>query len=787
MYSSIKIAGLTIGMTCVLLATLFVRDENSYDRFHSKASQLYRITTTIRNPNDEGARIVGATGQVQGPAFKAGIPDIQEYARIWPGLSTNFIEGDKHFFVNYLYADEAFFRMFSFPLLHGNPETALEEPNSIVLTEQTARRFFGRTDVVGKTISFEEGHGLATFVITGVAKTIPFHSSIQFEAVLPFTYLQTMFRDDNWLNPYLHTFVLLNEHADLTGVKNKFSRIFLIEAANQLQNAKMQPSMIRYGLQPITDIHLNIFERGASVVKNDDQFSNASFVSYSYILMSIAAFILMMACVNFLNLSIAGALTRSKEIGVRKISGGTNSQIVLQFLTETTILCGISYLLAILFTGSILPIFNRLAQKSISFSFPSDAVFFLYGLLLMILCIIIVGVYPSIKLSLFNAVEVLYDKQKSKGKNVFAKSLIVLQFTLAVSLIIATTIYYRQMNFIMHEDLGYKPNDIVKIDWPNFRKVNQQTINSFRNQLFSETSIVQVTNGDLIPTGGGYVVNLPDNKIVVSSGKIDQDFLPTLNIQIKEGRNFAKQFSGDSSRSVIVNETFIEKATLKNPIGQQIALTDGLGVTHSKTIVGVVKDFHYASLRERIAPMVFIMDQSESVWIKLQKGRTPEGLLAAGKVFRTMFPDYPYSYSFMEDDIKEQYADEQRWKQIIGYASALAIVICCIGLFGLAHFSTLRRTKEVGIRKVLGASAMHISQLLSQDFLKLVILAILLASPIGWIAMDRWLKNFSYRIHISWMDFGAAAFIALIIALITVSSQAFRAAMANPVKSLRIE
>jgi putative ABC transport system permease protein len=394
--------------------------------------------------------------------------------------------------------------------------------------------------------------------------------------------------------------------------------------------------------------------------------------------------------------------------------------------------------------------------------------------------------YPAIKLSLFNAVEVLFTRKILLGKNYFTKSLIVLQFTLAVSLLIATIIYYRQMNFITQNGLGYNASGIIKIHLPNYRNVNQQTINVLRNELISETSIIQIANGDMT-LGDGTEVKLNGGKISVGRSHIDQFFLPTLEIRLKEGRNFSKDFASDPSQSVIVNETFVKEAGWKNPIGQQITMTDGRGNDQTKTIVGVVKDYHFASLKEKIGPLALELGQSESIWIKLQKGKPAQALSAMERIFKRTFPEYYYQYAFMEDEIKAQYANEQRWKQIISYASALAIIICCIGLFGLAHFATIKRTKEIGIRKVLGASAINISRLLSKDFLKLVLLAIVIASPIAWYAMNNWLQNFNYRIHISWSDFIIAAVIAIVIALITVSSQAFRAAIANPVKSLRTE
>jgi putative ABC transport system permease protein len=782
LYSSIKITGLAFGMACTLLAILFIEDENSYDKFHGKAAHLYRVTTTVANLQDGRNRIMGATGQVQGPAFKAKIPEIEEYVRVWAVGGTNFIGNGKALLLNYTYADESFFKVFSFPLLYGDPGSALTQPNSVVLTEQSALRFFGKTDVLGLSIKLEEGHGTVTFLITGIAKAIPFHSSIQFEAVLPFKYLQTMFPDNDWLNPYLSTFVLLNPQADLNKVKNKFDQVFQDEAGVQLTNRKIEPSQFEFGLQPLTQVHLNIFEKGASVDTVPGTLAKTSITTYSYLLTGIAVFILIMACVNFLSLSIADSFKRTKEIALRKISGGSRSHIVWQFLIEASILCVISYMVATTLVFFGLPIFNQLSQKDIRFSFTSDITFFLYGLMLMCICIIVVGLYPAIKLSLFNAAEVLHNRQKLNGKNVFTKTLIILQFTLAISLVIATIIYYRQMNFITNHDLGYNPSGIIEMGLPNYRKVNQQTIKVLRNELIGETSIIQMANGDMI-LGDGAEVKLSGGKINVGRPHIDQFFLTTLNIRLKEGRNFSTDFPSDSAQSVIVNETFVKVGGWKDPIGQQITMTDGLG-NQTKTIVGVVKDYHFASLKEKIGPLVLELGQSDHIWIKLQ-GKAPEALSAIERIFKRTFLEYYYQYDFMEDEIKGQYSNDQRWKQVISYASALAIIICCIGLFGLTHFATLKRTKEIGIRKVLGASAINISKLLSKDFLQLVLLSIIIASPIAWYVMNNWLQNFNYRIHISWLDFIIAAAIALLIALITVSSQAFRAAISNPVKSLR--
>jgi len=786
LYSVIKILGLAVGMTCALLAILYIRDENSFDRFHAKADRLYRITTITDNPRDGERKVMGTTGQVQGPAFKNKIPEIEDYVRVWGGLGTNFIANDKPFLLNYIYADEGFFTVFTFPLLYGKPSNALTGLNSVVITKQTALRFFGKTDVVGQTIKLEEGHGTAIFMITGVANDVPVHSSIQFEAVLPFKYLQTMFPDRTWLNPYLSTFVLLERNANIGKIEGEFGKVFRDEAADQLRSAKMSPGQIQFGLQPMVDIHLNEFPDGPSPVMGRGTLDNDSSMTYSYILSGIAALILIMAIVNFLNLSMAGSLKRSKEIAIRKVSGGSRKQIVVQFLSEASVLCLLSYLMAIALTLAFLPIFNRLAQKNISFSFPADVGFFNYGLILNTLCVLIIGLYPAIKLSLFNPVEILFNKQKFGSGNFFNKGLTVAQFTLAISLIIATIIYYKQMDFISRTDLGYDASDVVKVPLPVHRQLNRQTMETLRSELRAEPSIIQMASGDLT-FGYGSDVEKNDNKIAVRQTYVDQFFLDVAGIKIKEGRNFSNDFGSDSINAVLVNETFVKQAGMDHPIGQQVKLNNYDGVNRPRTIVGVVKDFHSNSLKEKIEPIALLPGQSGYIWVKLRKGHEAKALSQLRNTFTRAFPQYFYQYSFVEDEIRNQYADDQRWKQIITYASALAISICCIGLIGLVNFETLRRRKEIAVRKVLGSSLINISLLLSRDFVKLVILAILIASPIAWYTMNRWLLNFTYRTSISWIDFAISTFIVLLIALATVNIKVVGAAIASPLKSLRTE
>ncbi len=780
LYSSINIIGLTLAITCALLAVLYVQDEMSYDRFHKNAPHLYRLTTTIINA-DKSSETVGTTGQVEGPAFKSAIPEIADYVRIMGMNGINLSAAGKSLAVNNIFADENFFHIFSFPLLYGNPNNVLNDPFSIVLSEATALKFFGTTQVVGRTLQIEEGRGFENLTITGVAKNAPSNSSVQFDVIVPFKYLQKMFTDANWLNQYLTTFILLQPNTNPKTVEQKFAKVFEVNANAQLIEAKGFSGQYQFGLMPFTYMHLHPLALNAYGTTDEEQgLSDASTLTYSYILMGIVAFILIMACVNFINLSVAESLKKAKEIGVRKISGSTRIQIISQFLVEAAMLCFISFIFAAVLCNALLPVFNQLAEKKISFSLYNNLNLFKYGILLMLTCVFGAGLYPAFILSLFNPAQVLYNKQKLGSKNFFGKSLIVLQFTLALSLMISVIVYYRQMNFISNEDLGYNDADIIKIHLPP-QRTDANVIAGFRNQLLKNPSIQQVAS-DMETGINSIAVN--GKEIAVRTNSIDEFYLPALQIALKEGRNFSKEYGTDSVNAAIVNETFVKDAGWKNPINQQF--TD-LNDKHIKTVIGVVKDYHYSSLKQKIEPQVLSMGNREYVLIKIQADKIFQALKIIETTYNNTFPNHYFYYQFLNDENAASYKNDKRWQQIISYASSLAILICCVGLFGLSVFTSQQRYKEIGVRKVLGASVSNIVILLSKDFIRLVIIAFVIASPVAWYIMQNWLQGFAYRINISWWIFFIAGLLAVVIALATVSFQSIKAAIANPVKSLRTE
>jgi putative ABC transport system permease protein len=787
LYDTINIIGLAIGISCVLLAVLYWKDERNFDSFHQNSPNLYRITTNISESKGDKTHTSGGTGQPQGPAFKAGIPEVVDYVRVLGGgLGNDVVTNQKSIHLQILFADENFFNLFSFPLLYGNPNTVLRDINAAVITESAAMKLFNSTDVVGKEIQLDADPSAKRLgkpmLITGVVKSIAPNSSIQFELLLPMKFMQLSFEDKNWLNAYLSTFVLLNPNADLHAVIQKFNQIYSLNAKDQLaENIKTYgyDPAISYGLQPITDIHLNPLD-----ISMESGVVHGSNPIFSLLFMGIAVFILLMASVNFINISISDSLKRAKEVGVRKITGGSRSQIIMLFLIESAILCLFAFVLALLLTAFSLPVFNKLTGKQITLGnvLNTNLIIYLTGIFLAI--ILFTGFYPAWIISGFSAREVLYSRQKLTGRNVFGKSLVVFQFSLAIFLIITTLVYYSQMHFIRTKDLGYNPHEVIQSQIPGDREINPI-------ERFLKDELAKEPNIKSLSFGGGesiYAVQVKDQNIKAIHKVIDENYLSVMEIPLLAGRNLSPSFPSDSTRSVIVNEAFVKAAGLTDPIGTALK-TDENFDKETKTIIGVINDFHVGSLREPIQPMVMFMNPwyGGSILVKMEKTHLSEGLSALENAYRKAIPQAVFQYHFLDELNARLYEQEQRWQEIISIATAFSIAICCMGLFGLAHLATHQRVKEIGIRKVLGASVTQIVTLFSGSFLKLVIIAILIASPFAWYTMNQWLRDFAYRVDMGVGVFITAGLISVSIALIAVGSQAVRAASVNPVSSLRSE
>jgi putative ABC transport system permease protein len=756
---------------------LYIKDEVSFDRFHHNASNIYRIFSEAKSPQGEIHRM-GITGAIQGPRFSSKIPEIHEFVRLQGGYGDIKKETEITQPV-LLHADSNFFSVFSFPLLKGNPKTALLEPHSIVLSEDAAKKYFGSTDALGKIVDLKTNEIFEPYTVTGISERCPQNSSIQFDVLLPLRTDPEMEQNEKgWNSFFLNTYVLLNPGADVKKVENKMTNVFLEDQSGELKKFEEQSHTKfngGYMLQPFLDIHLN-----NDMDRND--ISGASNKIYSYILTGIALFILIIACINFINLTMARSMKRAKEIGIRKVVGGTRKQLIVQFLGESFVLCLIAFVLAIVLVELSLPLFNRLSNKALELSYLLDLKLIAGYFGLFMLTGLLSGFYPALVLSGYNPVESLYKKFNMAGKNYLQKSLVILQFSVASFLITATLIIFYQFTFLTTEKLGYDDSSIIQT---NKRSLKRNEAILVKEELLKNPNISGVALKDDGYSFNGAKIN-GDSGIAFANANIDASFLPLLKIPILKGRNFSKGFPSDSSHAALVNEQFVQKAGWKNPIGEKISFSE----KENYTVVGVVKDYHYLPLNQKIEPELFTMGVNQNDWtvyIKIKPTTETASLRYIEKTFKRLFPESPFSFVFKDQENLKNYESEARWKQIVLFGAMLTIFISCIGMFVLSVLSTEKRTKEIGVRKVLGASAREVAIILSKDFLTLVIISLIVAIPLSFFVASKWLENYPYRIQLSWWMFSIVSVLVILIAVVTVSFQSIKAAAANPVKSLRTE
>jgi len=778
-YSFINIAGLSIGLACAMFIMLYVKDEVSFDRFHKNVNNIYRIARIANGVNKNGN-----TGILQGPRFTQNVPGIKSFVRV-QGSTEDIKKGTEvQEQGGVLHVDSNFFSVLTFPLLSGSPATCLTEPHSIVLSEDAAKKYFATTDAVGKVMMVKEDTAFVPYKVTAVAKRCPQNSSVQFEILLPFKVSEADAKDThNWFNSFLTTFVVLDDKANLQTVEKQMQSFYVADAKQtfyeMLKNDGGNPDDIPMGsyfLQPYSDMHLDT-EMPAS-----GGLTNASNPMYSYLLSGIALFVLLIACINFVNLTIARSVKRAKEIGIRKVMGSDRKQLIFQFLSESFLLCTVAFILAIALVQLLLPLFNELANKTLAISYLSDAKLITSYFALYVITGLLAGFYPALVLSGYNPVKTLYSRFQIAGKNYLQKSLVVLQFTLASFLIIATYTIYAQFNFLTNTDLGYDDNNLVIV---NKNGLTAADVNVFKNELLKNPNIAGVSVKNAGQRGTG-TKNGVGSTIYFADETVDENYLPLLKIPLVAGRNFSTTFPGDAAQSIIVNESFVKAAHWKNPVGETISILGSSNQTYH--VIGVVKDYHFASLTKKITPQLFNMHGSYGTYyIKIKPNTAASSLKWIQKTYQQFYPMSSYAYVFKNDENRKQYADVEKWKQIILFGAILTIFISCIGLFGLSVLSAEKRTKEIGIRKVLGASVQQIVTTLSTDFIKLVAIALIIATPLVYIAASKWLQNYPYRITISWWLFASAGILVMLIALFTVSFQSIKAAVTNPVKSLRTE
>ncbi|HRI20251.1 MAG TPA: ABC transporter permease, partial [Panacibacter sp.] len=674
-YAFINIAGLSIGLACAMLIMLYVKDEVSYDRFHANVQNIYRITTQEIDKDGKGGRKDGNTGYLQGPRFTQNVAGIKTFVRVQSGYE-DIKTGTEVKSQDLLKVDSGFFSVFSFPLLSGDAKTCLTEPHSIVVSEDLAKKQFGTTDAIGKILMLKDDSDFIPYKVTAVSKKCPQNSSIKFEMLVPLNMpVAEGQNSENWFNFFLNTFVVLEPAVNVQALEAKMQRYYAADskAASEALTKQFGPmGNNQYHLQSYTDMHLSV------ELPPQNGLSDASNPMYSYILSGIALFILLIACINFINLTVARSVKRAKEIGIRKVVGSGRKQLIMQFLGESFLLCFIAFVFAITLVQLALPLFNSLSNKVLAVSYLFDAKLIAAYVTLFLITSILAGFYPAIILSGYNPVQTLYSRFNLGGKNYLQKTLVVLQFSLASFLIIATFTISAQFNYLTTEKLGYDDSDLVTVHKNNFTRSEASLL---KNELIKNQNII-----DVAPKNGGQWGTIAkvngDSTIQFTYETVNETYIPLLKIPVLQGRNFSAAFPSDSANSVLVNESFVKKAGWKTPIGQTV---DFWYNNQKYTVIGVVKDYHFNSLSQEIGPELFTMkagNQYGMAFIKIKPGSETASLNQIEQTFKKLFPLNPYSYAFKNEENIKNYEAESKWRQIMLFSAVLTIFISCIGLFG---------------------------------------------------------------------------------------------------------
>lgn len=781
LYSFVNIIGLTTGITGCILIGLYIWNELSYDSFHKNGDRIVRITMEYGGGGTVNKAAV--TGTKTGPQLKRDFPQIETFTRTIKYART-VANGTKVFNEkNVLYADADFFNMFSFKLLRGNAATALGSPNKIVLTEATAKKYFGDDDPVGKTVRIND---LQDFEVTGIAAGAPLNSQIQFDMVVSFTSLGVA-KEEEWFSANYITYLLLHDATQVNPLQQQVKQYMQKVSKNELHFEGSD--YLTYNLEPFKQVHLHSSLDGLEPNGN---------ITYIYVLAVIAVMILLIACVNYTNLATAQSVSRSTEIGVRKVLGAEKSQLLRQFLGESLIVTFIALLLAVLVSLALLPLFNSVTGKTFSASLLLRPLP-LSGLLLLTIIIgFIAGSYPAFVLSNSGLVGILKSGLRISGSGGgLRKSLIVFQFVISVFLIIATIVVLQQVSFIQHKEMGYDREQVVVL--PVDYKMHA-VYEPFKKAMALNAGVVSVTGAYDAPTFVAWSDGLTSDdgkgkkELSVNAMPVDLDFIKTTGMHLTAGRDFitsdfALQDTADNYKNY--HNAYILNEKAAKELGWTAEQAIGKIVRKNATgpVVGVVKDFHFASLHSPIGPMLIFLDTSQvrKIFVKIKAQNIASTLAGLESIWKERIPWRPFDYHFLDEDFNALYQTEQRTAKLFALFSGLAIALACLGLFALAAFTTVQRTKEIGIRKILGAGIGNITMLISKQFIGLVSIGILIASPLAWWASSRWLQDFAYRINIGWWIFIIAAALAVLIALVTVSYHAIKAAMANPVKSLRTE
>jgi putative ABC transport system permease protein len=789
-FSAINIIGLSAGLGVCLLIVLYVVDELSYDKYIPNADRIYRLDADLYfNGTGFNAAI---SPDPLGPTLMRESPQVEQMVR-FNYQGDILVKKDNQNIQDHhaVFADSTFFKVFDIPVIAGNPATALLDPTSIVIDETTAKKYFNSTDVIGKTLYVDN----TTYCkITAVIKDMPSHSHFHFSFIRKRGTQGDGAND--WLSNNVHTYVLIKPTATRASVQKSVDGIITTYLMRSLEDAlhtsekdvQQTGGHFLYHLMPLADIHLHS-DKSYELEANGN-------INYVYIFSVIAVLILLIACVNFMNLSTARSANRAKEVGIRKVAGSTRSNLIYQFLTESVLLSFFSLLIALGFAILLLPLFNQVSGKEmfVHTLFSSWMMPVLIGLVLIVGCV--AGSYPAFYLSSFQPVQVLKGTIAKGFKSSWLRSsLVVFQFCISIILIVGTIVIYNQLNYIHNRKIGFNRDQVLILH--NTWSLDKQ-IKPFRQDLLKIAGVENATISGSLPTGSGFNQNgwfrdatlNAKQAVILTEFNIDENYIPTLGMQMDSGRNFSHDFLSDST-AIILNEAAVRLLGFKNPLNQILYRPRGQnnvlkGIPYH--VVGVVKDFNFSSMHDKVGPLVIKNNEDfGSIAVRVNSKNIPSVINQIETKWNSMTTGQPFNYTFMDNDFNNIYKAEQQTGTLFITFAVFAIFIACLGLFGLVTYAAEQRTKEIGIRKVLGANVGGIVTMISKDFLKLVLIAALIAFPIAWWTMNKWLQSFAFRTNISWWIFILAGLLTVMIALLTVSFQAIKAAVANPVKSLRSE
>jgi putative ABC transport system permease protein len=789
MYTAIKIGGFALGLATCFLIALFIRHEVSYDKYYSDKSQIFRVYSHHNTP--DGGKWTAFPAPV-GPILKNDFPEIEKSGRLipynWYNAGNNLFRREDQlentYEESFAYADQSLLEILQIPVVRGNPLQALAKPNTIVISRRKAEKYFPNEDPVGKTIILNEDKA-RPYTIGGVMENFPVNSHLQFDFLITLTGEEFWPGEQtSWCCWNYNVYLKLRPDADpgqlekkLLAVRDTYYMDHLEKTGDQrISDVKKYYSL---RLQPVSDIYLN--------PEGVDDSEHHGDTRYVWLFGGVACFILLLACINFINLSTAKSANRAKEVGLRKVVGSVRSYLVRQFITESILYSFVSFILAIIMVCLVLPYFNLLAGKSLDVPWTA---WWLFPILVVsaIMIGILAGIYPSFYLSAFKPVDVLKGSVSRGSRTSGMRSvMVVFQFTTSIVLIIGTFIIYRQMNYILNTKIGFDKDQVVMIQGANTMDDKQQ---SFKNELLKYSEVKNVTISNYLPVEGTkrdmnsfWREGKSKEEKAVGAQKwfVDQDYIRTMGMKLIEGRDFMPEVASDS-QAVIINQAMAKAFGFKKPIGERIMNWE------TYTVVGVVEDFHFESMRGEIEPLCFVYSPWGSIVSVKVKTEDMQGVIKSiSKVWNDFMPHQPIRYSFLDESYARMYDDVQRTGRIFASFAILAVIVACLGLFGLSAFMVEQRSKEISIRIVLGASLNNIFRLLTGNFVRLVLISFVIAVPVGWYMMHNWLKDYAYRIDITWDVFVLAGILSVVIALLTVSYQSIRAALTNPVNGLRSE